>query len=46
LTTRKAATAFALNDFPLIRINPFDSETEKDNQISIQMSAKDFLLSL
>ena len=42
-TIRKAAASFASSDFPLIRINPFDSETEKDNHISIQMSAKDFL---
>lgn len=43
-TIRNAAESFASDTFPLIRINPFDAETKIANHISVQMSAKDFLM--
>jgi NAD-dependent SIR2 family protein deacetylase len=45
-TIRNAAESFASNNHPLIRVNPFDFEIKKSNHISIQMNAKDFLMSV
>jgi hypothetical protein len=45
-TIRKAAELFASNTYPLIRVNPFDAETKMSNHISVQMSAKEFLMLL
>lgn len=45
-TVRNAAESFASNTFPLIRVNPFDFETKMSNHISVQMNAKEFLISL
>ena len=45
-TIRKTAETFASNNYPLIRVNPYDFDIKKPNHISIQMNAKDFLMSL
>jgi NAD-dependent SIR2 family protein deacetylase len=45
-TVRNAAESFGSNIFPLIRVNPFDFETKMSNHISVQMNAKEFLMSL
>jgi NAD-dependent SIR2 family protein deacetylase len=45
-TIRNAAESFASTTYPLIRVNPFDFETKKSNHFSIQMNAKEFLMSM
>ena len=45
-TIRNTAETFASNNYPLIRVNPFDFDKKKPNHISIQMNAKEFLMSL
>ena len=45
-TIRNAAESITLTDFPLIRVNPFDIETTSPNHVSVQMTAKEFLISL
>ena len=38
-TIRRFAERFAGDDYPLIRINPFDSETDQPRHISIPLGA-------
>ena len=45
-TIRNTAETFASTHHPLIRVNPFDFDIKKSNQISIQINAKEFLMSL
>ena len=41
-TIRKAAQRFTNDTIPLIRVNPYDFEANKPNEISIPLSAKEF----
>jgi NAD-dependent SIR2 family protein deacetylase len=44
-TIRKASESFS-KEYSMIRVNPHDHEVKQHNHISIQMNAKDFLLSI
>ena len=41
-TIRKTVQRFTNDTIPLIRVNPYDFETDKPNEMSIPLSAKDF----
>jgi NAD-dependent SIR2 family protein deacetylase len=45
-TIRKYAEGFVSDNYPLIRINPNDSETDKPNHISIPLSAREYLIEI
>ena len=45
-TIRASSERFSENSIPLIRVNPYDSEVNQDNHISITMGAKEFLENL
>jgi hypothetical protein len=45
-TIRRYAERFAGDDYPLIRINPSDFQTNKANHISIPLGAKECLVQI